>query len=90
MKTIQDYMNDPRILNDPLMEGALEPIKEIHAIRLKIQDETVGMTAVEEAEYHKQKTDQLFSSLGLPLPQYVDLSGQGKLELRQPIVSVGK
>jgi hypothetical protein len=90
MKTIQDYMSDPRILNDPLMEGALEPIKEIHAIRLKIQDETAGMTAAEEAEYHKQKTNQLFSNFGLPSPQYIDLSGQGKLKPRQPIVSIGK
>jgi hypothetical protein len=38
MKTIQDYLNDPRILNDPCMAGALEPVKEIHAIRLKLQD----------------------------------------------------
>lgn len=57
---------------------------------MKNQDETAGMTAVEEAEYHKQKTNQLFSSLGLPPPQYVDLSGQEKLQPRQPVVSVGK
>jgi hypothetical protein len=80
MKTIQDYMNDPRLLNDPLMEKALEPVKEIHAIRLKIQDETAGMTVAEEAAYHRKKTADLFARLGLPPPHYADLSGQGKLQ----------
>jgi hypothetical protein len=90
MKTVQDYLNDPRLLNDPEyrlrpdMAGALEPIKEIHAIRLKIQDETAGMSTAEEADYHRKKTEDLFSSLGLPPPQYIDLSGQGKLKPRQP------
>jgi hypothetical protein len=54
MKTVQEYMNDPRMLNDPAMAGAYEPVKEIHAIRLIIQDETSGMSAVEKAIYHKQ------------------------------------
>jgi hypothetical protein len=84
MKTIQEYLNDPRILNDPNMAKALEPIREIHAIRLKIQDETAGMTTAEEAEYHRKKTADLFAGLGLPPPQYVDLSGQGRLKPRQP------
>jgi hypothetical protein len=65
MKTIQDYLNDPRMLNDPGMAAALDPVKEIHAARLMIQDETAGM--------------------GLPPPQIVNLSGQGKLKPRQPV-----
>jgi hypothetical protein len=84
MKTVQDYLNDPRLLNDPGMAGTLEPIKEIHTIRLKIQDETAGMSATEEAEYHRKKAEALFSSLGLPPPQYVNLSGQGRLKPRAP------
>jgi hypothetical protein len=64
------------------MAGALEPIKEIHAARLKIQDETSGMTAGEEAAYHKKNIDALFSSKGHPVPQYVNFSGQGKLRPR--------
>jgi hypothetical protein len=32
MKTVQEYMNDPRLLNDPDMAGALEPIRELCAI----------------------------------------------------------
>jgi hypothetical protein len=27
MKTIQDYLNDPRMLNDPDMVAALDPLK---------------------------------------------------------------
>jgi hypothetical protein len=50
MKTIQEYMNDPRLLNDPGMAEALEPVREIHAARLMIQDETAGMTAVQKSE----------------------------------------
>jgi hypothetical protein len=74
MKTVQEYMSDPRILNDPAMVGALEPVKEIHAIRLMIQDETAGMSAAEKATYHKQGVMALFSSLGLPPLKYANLS----------------
>jgi hypothetical protein len=73
------------MLNDPNMAKALEPVKEIPAARLMIQDETAGMTSAEKAAYHKRNAAALFSSLGLPPPQYVDLSGQGKLKPRVPI-----
>jgi hypothetical protein len=85
VKTIQEYMNDPRMLNDPAMSGALEPVREIHAARLMIQDETARMTPAEKAAYHKRNAEALFSGLGLPLPQYVNLSGQGKLKPRMPV-----
>ena len=39
MKTVDDYLNDPRITNDPDMQNVPYCIKEIHAIRLKNQDE---------------------------------------------------
>jgi len=42
-KTLDDYMNDPDIVDEPM------PLREIHAIRLKIYDETRGMT---DAEYN--------------------------------------
>jgi len=51
MKTVQDYLNAPRLLNDPAMLGALEPVREIHAARLKIQDETAGMTVAERVAF---------------------------------------
>jgi hypothetical protein len=78
MKTLEEYLDDPRILNDPDMENALEPIRELHAIRLKIQDETTGMSAGEKNEFFKRKTESAFAEMGLPPPQYVNFAGQGK------------
>jgi hypothetical protein len=55
-KTVKDYMNDPRILNDRGVMEAPRCIREIHAIRLKIQDETVGMTPAERTEYYNKRS----------------------------------
>jgi hypothetical protein len=85
MKTVQDYMNDPRILNDPGLIAAPEEIRIIHAIRLKQYDEMAGMSFEEKTAFHQKRTDAMFASLGLPLPEYVNLSGQGKLKPRQPV-----
>jgi hypothetical protein len=65
MKTVQEYMNDVRMLNDPGIAAALEPVKEIHAIRLKLQDETAGMTALEEIEYLNKKGREILARHGL-------------------------
>ena len=75
MKTVQDYLNDPRITDDPGLMSSPEEIRTIHAIRLKQQDETTGMTFEEKALLHRKKTDTMFVSLGLPFPEYVALSG---------------
>jgi hypothetical protein len=80
MKTVQEYMNDPRFLNDPGMAGALEPVKEIHAIRLKIQDEMAGMSLEEKIDSLNQEAKAMGFSL------CYDLEGQGKLKPRQPVV----
>jgi len=80
MKTVQDYLNDPRILNDPDMAEALEQIKEIHAIRLMLQDETAGMTSEEEIEYLNKKAAAFLAPMGKSL--CYDLVGKGKLELK--------
>jgi hypothetical protein len=79
-------MNDPRILNDPDMAEALEPVREIHAARLMIQDETAGMTAAQKSEYLKKKTFAMFAGMGLPPPEIVSFPGRGKLNPRQPII----
>jgi len=61
-KTIDDYMDDPDIINEPM------PLREIHAIRLKIYDETKDMTPEEHAAYYKESTERFFSSMGKPVP----------------------
>jgi hypothetical protein len=76
MKTVDDYMNDPRILNDPGMKETPEPIREVHAVRLKIQDETAGMSAEERAEYSREKIASFF---GDTPSHYAHLTGQGRL-----------
>ena len=86
MKTVLDYLSDIRIKNDPGLMSSPEGIRIIHAIRLKQQDEMAGMSFEEKAMVHRKKTDAIFTDLGLPLPEYVDLSGQGKL---QPMTVIG-
>ena len=65
MKTIQEYMNDPRMLNDPGMAEALEPVKEIHAIRLRLQDETANMTEAEKIDFINKKGREALARNGL-------------------------
>jgi hypothetical protein len=45
-KTIDDYLNDPDLVNEPAA------LREVHAARLLIQDETKGMTAEERTAYY--------------------------------------
>ena len=40
-KTLSEYLNDPDLANEP------EALREIHAIRLKLQDERIGMSPAE-------------------------------------------
>jgi hypothetical protein len=84
MKTVQEYMTDPRILNDPGLMAAPEEIREIHAIRLKHQDETAGMTGAEEADYYVRKAAALFADTG-SIPPFVSFAGQGKLKPRAAV-----
>ena len=65
MKTIQEYMNDPRMLNDPGMAKALEPVREIHAIRLKLQDETADMTETERIDFINKRGREALARYGL-------------------------
>ena len=86
MKTVEEYMSDPRILNDPCMEGALEPIIRIHAIRLRLQDEYAGMSPEEEVMARNKKGKAALARHGLS-DRLVNLSGQGKI---QPLAVAGK
>ncbi|GHV73731.1 hypothetical protein AGMMS49940_10330 [Spirochaetia bacterium] len=82
MKTIEEYMNDPRILNDPFMEDG--PIREIHAARLMLQDETAGMTIQEKCDCLNNKARESLVRHGIT-PEFVNLSGEGKIHLRAPV-----
>jgi len=45
-KTYEDYLNDPDLANEP------QALREVHAARLLIQDETKGMTVAERTAYY--------------------------------------
>jgi len=62
MKTLNDYMSDPDIANEPM------PWREIHAIRLKIHDETKDMTFQERKVYYEEAVTRFFASSGKPVP----------------------
>ena len=85
MKTVQDYLNDLRLLNDPDMAEALEPVREIHAIRLKIQDETASMTTKERIDFFNKGAEVFLAPTGKSLCH--DLAGKGKLK-PQKVVGV--
>ena len=53
MKTVQEYMNDPRITDDPGLVDAPESVREVHAIRLMLQERRANMP-------HKGLVFQLF------------------------------
>jgi len=53
-KTIDDYMNDPDIVNEP------SALREVHAIRLKIYDETKGMSVAEHTAYYNASSKRFF------------------------------
>jgi hypothetical protein len=61
MKTIEDYMNDPAITDEP------RPVREIHAARLMIQDERKGMTASEFSQSAEDSSIAISKKYGLPL-----------------------
>jgi Zn/Cd-binding protein ZinT len=78
MKTINDYLNDPSLVDEP------EALREVHAARLKIQDETKSMTAEEKKAYYHDGAAAFFAQLGIT-PKYADFSGQDKLKSPQPV-----
>jgi len=84
MKTVQEYLTDPRMLNDPGMAKALEPVKEIHAIRLKLQDETAGMTEAERIEFINKRGREALARHGLS-SRLVKASAQEKQVRHEPV-----
>jgi hypothetical protein len=55
-KTLDDYMNDPDIINEPMA------LREIHAIRLKIHDERKGMSIAEYNALVRERSSHFLSS----------------------------
>ena len=71
-KTVSDYLKDPMLVNDKGMMDAPDCIKEIHAIRLKIQDEYDVLSPSYDEQCQKT-ADAFFIEMGIT-PQYADLS----------------
>lgn len=64
------YMNDPEIINEPL------PLREVHAIRLMIYDETKDMTLDERRMYYTDGLDEICRQFNIKIvPSAV--KGQG-------------
>ena len=59
MKTLNDYMNDPSVVNEPM------PLREVHAIRLMIHDETKDMTADERRAYYNNVRKEAEEKYGI-------------------------
>jgi len=62
-KTIDDYMNDPDIINEPM------GLRITHAMRFKVQDETKGMTVEERKAYSAEAMKRAFAAVGMT-PKY--------------------
>jgi len=58
-KTFDDYLDDPRIKDEPM------GLRITHAMRFKVQDETEGMTASERTAYYNEETYPSFSQQGM-------------------------
>jgi hypothetical protein len=52
-KTLDDYLNEPDLADEP------SALREVHAIRLMIHDETKDMTAEEHTAYFKGSAARL-------------------------------
>ena len=50
---LDTYMNDSEIINEPM------PLREIHAVRLKIYDETKNLTVNERRAYYTDGLDEV-------------------------------
>ncbi len=59
MKSLATYMRDPDIADEPL------PLREVHAARLKIQDETKNMTQEERAGNTAKQAQKIIEQYGL-------------------------
>jgi hypothetical protein len=59
MNELAKYMNDPDIVNEPM------GLREVHAIRLMLRDETRNMTSEEQAAYVNREAQSVIDRYGL-------------------------
>jgi hypothetical protein len=64
-KTLDDYMNDPDIINEPM------PLREIHAIRLMHYDEQKDMTPEEQTELIRKRTEPIIKQYNMRVAAHV-------------------
>jgi hypothetical protein len=61
VRTLEDYMNDPRVANEQM------PLREVHAIRLMIYDRTKDMTPAERTAYYNNKAIEAGKKYGFTI-----------------------
>jgi hypothetical protein len=67
MKSIDDYFNDPRMIE---LKDAPFPVQEVYAWRFAVQDQTQGMTPEQTKAYYKEvrrSTDEFCAKHGIHL-----------------------
>jgi len=74
-KTIEDYMNDPRILEDKSIMEAHPCIREIYAARLRMQDEIALIGVDKHYEQLEAKVVKMGFKLA-PVTQYSPLEDE--------------
>ena len=85
-KTLDDYMNDPDLADEP------SALREVHAIRLMIYDETKNMTAAEHTAYFRGSAARLLGKetaarlLAPDNSRPSDLAGEEKLEPKAAVM----
>ncbi|MDR2600568.1 MAG: hypothetical protein LBC73_09880 [Oscillospiraceae bacterium] len=61
MKTLNDYMNDSSVINEPM------PLREVHAIRLMLNDRTKDMTVAERTVYYNRRGAEAAKKYGFKI-----------------------
>jgi hypothetical protein len=59
MNNYNKYLNDMDIINEPM------PMREIHAIRIMLYEQTKNMTPTEHAEYFNTAAQEIIDNYGL-------------------------
>ena len=59
MNNYEKYMNDPDIIDEPMA------LREVHAIRLMLHEETKSLTPEERAMRTKKNADEIMEKYGL-------------------------